>query len=198
MKTELISTSTRRRMLIKVCGLTYSGTVDCAVAYGADYVGFNFCKGSTRFVSPLQAAGMPTAQVKRVGVFGWESVGEICRTMQQAGLHRAQLPAERGTACADAVGAHRVVCHLRLLPGTSASALQALLDHWAGHCCAFLVESLDAGLLAAVQFPHPWLLSGRMDAAGLQRMLRHCRPDGVDIDSHVECSRTMEAMRAIA
>lgn len=198
MKTEITTTSIRRRPLIKVCGLTYNGSVDCAAAYGADYVGFDFRRGSSRFVSPLQAAGMPTVQVMRVGVFGPQGAGEIRHIMQQAGLHLAQLPAELGTDCADAVGAGRVICHLRLLPGMRKSAVQQLLDHWAGHCCAFLVDCLDAALLAAVQFPHTWLLSGRMEAAELQRMLRHCRPDGVDIDSHVECARTMEAMRAIA
>ena len=35
----------RRRPFVKVCGQTYTGSVDCAVAYGASYIGFNFCLG---------------------------------------------------------------------------------------------------------------------------------------------------------
>ena len=43
-------------------------------------------------------------------------------------------------------------------------------------------------LLAELEFPRPWILSARMDAAQLEHALELCRPDGVDFDSCVEAA----------
>lgn len=198
MNTNHTSTPNNRRPFIKVCGLTYAGSVDCAAAYGADYVGFNFCQGSESYVSPVHAAGMPTAHVKRVGVFNGGGAGEICRTMQQAGLHLAQL--QEGTSTEDAriIGPRRVIRSLRLGQGTTVQQLQEELNRWAPFCRAYLVESSDAHLLSEVAFPHPWILSARMENSALREMLRSCQPDGVDIESRVGCAETMAAMRAVS
>ena len=76
--------------------------------------------------------------------------------------------------------------------------VQAELDAWAPFCSAYLVECMDAALVAQLQFPHPWMLSGRMPGRILHDMVQTCRPDGVDIDSCVDCADTMACMRAIA
>ncbi|MBR2145784.1 MAG: hypothetical protein IKK73_08655 [Akkermansia sp.] len=198
MKTESTSTRNRRRPFIKVCGQTYTGSVDCAAAYGAEYIGFNFCPGSTRFVSPAHAAGMPSAHVKRVGVFAGQGAEEICRIMQQARLHLAQLQGEQTPQDARVIGPQRVIRKLNIQGGRNAADVQAELDAWAPFCSAYLVECMDAALVAQLQFPHPWMLSGRMPGRILHDMVQTCRPDGVDIDSCVDCADTMACMRAIA
>lgn len=198
MKTNLISTTTICRPFIKVCGLTYAGSVDCAAAYGAEYVGFNFCRGSEHYVSPAHAAGMPTANVKRVGVFSDGGASEICRTMREARLHLAQLQENCTMADARAIGPQRVIRTLCPGKGMSPAQLQHELDAWAPYCRAFLMKAEDASLLAAVHFPRPWILSGCVAPAALQRMLLTCHPDGVDIESRVACAETMAAMRAVS
>ena len=198
MKTNHISTTTFRRPFIKVCGLTYAGSVDCAAAYGAEYVGFNFCPGNEHYVSPAHAAGMPTANVKRVGVFNAGGAAQICRTMQEARLHLAQLQEPCTMADARAIGPQRVIRALRLGKESTPAQLQRELDAWAPYCRAFLVKAEDAALLAAVCFPRPWILSGRVDPDALQNMLHTCHPDGVDIESRVGCADTMAAMRAVS
>lgn len=193
-----ISTSIFRRPFIKVCGLTYAGSVDCAAAYGAEYVGFNFCQGSDHYVSPSHAAGMHSANVKRVGVFNGGDAGEICRTMQRAGLHLAQLKESCSVADACVIGPQRVIRVLRTEQGCTPAQFQRMLDDWAPYCRAFLVESADAALLAAVAFPRPWILSGRVAPHTLRELLHACRPDGVDIESSVGCADIMAAMRAVS
>lgn len=198
MKTDHISNATLRRPFIKVCGLTYAGSVDCAAAYGAEYVGFNFCYGSEHFVSPAHAAGMSTANVKRVGVFNGGGAAKIRRTMAEARLHLAQLQENCTVDDARAIGPQRVIRALRLGKGMTPAQLQHELDAWAPYCRAFLVEADDVALLAAVRFPHPWILSARVAPAALQNMLHACHPDGVDIESRVGCVETMAAMRAVS
>lgn len=191
------TSSTRRRPFIKVCGQLYTGTVDCAAAYGASYVGFNFCAGSPRYVTPAHAAGMPSVHMKRVGVFDASAPQEICRIMQEAGLHLAQLEGNQTTEDALQIGPQRVIRSLRISPDATPEELQSELERWTPYCRTFLVECSNASLLAAVEFPHPWILSGRMNADALQEMLRTCLPDGVDIESCVGCAETMAAMRAV-
>lgn len=198
MKIETTSARNNRRPFIKVCGQTYTGTVDCAAAYGAEYIGFNFCPGSARFVSPAHAAGMPSAHVKRVGVFAGQGAEEICRIMQQAHLHLAQLQGRQTPQDAQVIGPQRVIRKLNIQGGRNAAEVQAELDAWAPFCCGYLVECTDATLVSQLQFPHLWILSGRMPGKILHDMVRICRPDGVDIDSSVDCADTMASMRAIA
>ena len=61
-----------------------------------------------------------------------------------------------------------------------------------------------AALLAELEFPRPWILSARMDAAQLEHTLKLCRPNGVDFDSCVEAApgiksprRLLQAMRTV-
>ncbi|MBR2313465.1 MAG: hypothetical protein IKA55_01285 [Akkermansia sp.] len=193
-----ISTSNLRRPFIKVCGLTYAGSVDCAAAYGAEYVGFNFCQGSEYYVSPAHAASMQSANVMRVGVFNGGDAAAICRTMQRAGLHLAQLQESGSVADACAIGPQRVIRVLRAGAGCTPLQLQRMLDSWAPYCRAFLIESADAALLASAAFPRPWILSGRIALHTLCELLRTCRPDGVDIESSLDCSETMAVMRSVS
>lgn len=192
-----ISTSNLRRPFIKVCGLTYAGSVDCAAAYGAEYVGFNFCQGSEHYVSPAHAASMQSANVMRVGVFNGGDAAAICRTMQRAGLHLAQLQESVSVADACAIGPQRVIRVLRAGAGCTPLQLQRMLDSWAPYCRAFLIESADAALLASAAFPRPWILSGRIALHTLCELLRTCRPDGVDIESSLDCSEIMAVMRSV-
>ena len=198
MNTDHTSRRKRRHPFIKVCGQTYTGSVDCAAAYGAEYVGFNFCLGSPRFVTPRHAGHMKSAFMKRVGVFARQSAAEILEIMGQADLHLAQLAGGQDTDEAAAIGVQRVIRTLRVPEDATVECMQAEIDAWEPFCCCYMVECGKASLLRKLRFPHPWILSGRMEAGRLQRMLHMCRPDGVDIDSGVGSADTMAAMRAVS
>lgn len=149
-------------------------------------------------MSPSHAARMNSALVKRVGVFSGQGTQEILDIMQESHLHMAQLQGSHSVSDAAAIGAWRVIRVLRVEKPCTSAALQEEVDAWAPFCCAFLVECEDAALLRRVEFPHAWVLSGRMQQGKLQRMLHLCNPDGVDIDSCAEFAELMAAMRAIS
>lgn len=199
------NTCNRRRPFIKVCGQTYTGSVDCAAAYGADYIGFNFCAGNPNYVSPEHVAGMRSAHVKRVGVFSQQGAAEICRIMSAAGLHLAQLQGGQTREDAARIGPERIIRTLRVAPGSTLQTVQAEIDHWGTHCRAFLVESDNAALLQELIFPRPWILSDSVGEAKLQELLQHCRPDGVNLEHSVEKApgimfsrRLLNTMAAVA
>lgn len=196
MKTEPTRTSPRRPF-IKVCGLTYTGTVDCAVAYGAAYIGFHFYQESPLYISPARARRLQSAHVKRVGVFSGRSAAEICRSMQVAGLHFAQVQGPAAPGLGLDIGAQRVIRSLRVEPGASVVTLQSELDAWAPACAAFHIDAEEVTILHQLRMPRPWILAGRMEGDALQESIILFRPDGVEIESHIECSRTMAAMRVI-
>ena len=136
--------------------------------------------------------------MKRVGVFARQSAAEILEIMGQADLHLAQLAGGQDTDEAAAIGVQRVIRTLRVPEDATVECMQAEIDAWEAFCCCYMVECGKASLLRKLRFPHPWILSGRMEAGRLQRMLHLCRPDGVDIDSGVGSADTMAAMRAVS
>src|ERR1041384_1167176 len=80
--------------LIKICGLTNLEDALAAIDAGADYLGFNFYKGSPRYIAPKAArsviANLP-AKVTKVGVFVNEPVDNIERIVGEARLQAVQL-----------------------------------------------------------------------------------------------------------
>ena len=85
----------RNRLWIKICGTTSLEDAQCAVAAGADALGFVFAP-SPRQVSAAQAAAI-TAQlppeVEAYGVFVHPSFAEVIETVEKAALSGVQLHA---------------------------------------------------------------------------------------------------------
>jgi len=77
---------------VKVCGLTRPGDAAVAVAAGAAYLGVVFA-GGPRSVTAADAAAVRSAagRVPVFGVYGEQSVEEILRSRDAAGLAGAQL-----------------------------------------------------------------------------------------------------------
>lgn len=80
--------------VIKICGITNVRDAEECVTAGADELGFNFFKGSVRFLEPDTAARIARslpARVGKVGVFVNESISEILRISGDANLDAIQL-----------------------------------------------------------------------------------------------------------
>jgi len=77
---------------VKICGLTRPGDAAVAVAAGAAYLGVVFA-GGPRVVSDAEAAsvGAAAGSVPVFGVYGEQTVDEILRLSEAAGLAGAQL-----------------------------------------------------------------------------------------------------------
>ncbi len=82
------------RVRVKICGVTTAADALAAVAAGADAIGFNFFRGSRRFVSPAAAAAiaarLPRA-ICRVGVFVNAARQDIAAAAAVVGLSAIQF-----------------------------------------------------------------------------------------------------------
>ncbi|MBA9025017.1 phosphoribosylanthranilate isomerase [Peribacillus huizhouensis] len=80
-------------MHVKICGLSTLEAAQTAIDSGADYLGFIFAE-SKRKVTPIKAREIISnlkGNAKKVGVFVNESVEEISRIAEYAGLDIIQL-----------------------------------------------------------------------------------------------------------
>ncbi len=206
---------------VKVCGLTRPADAEAAVAGGADYLGVVFASGP-RVVSAAQAAAIVAAGAGRAvfGVFGQQTVDEILRVREAAGLRGAQLHGPYSTE--DAARLRReglLVWRVVRLEGASDLDTLAAVE---GAADAVLVEPrvscADGG--AGVALPLALAaqarncLSGRMVLAGGLRAetvadaVGLVRPEVVDVSSGVEIlpgikdsqklARFLEAVRGLS
>lgn len=201
---SLTQPTKKKTPFIKVCGQTHPATVDCAAAYGAHFVGFIFHSKSPRCISPERAAGIPSNNVKRVGVFVRQGAEEILPIMQRARLDFAQLHGQQGTDVAKIVGPQRIIRVLWPEQAGSVEALQEQIDAWAPYCAYYLLDAGTAGLggtgrrmavgnFNQLRFPHPWILAGGLNADNIAEALHECTPDGVDLNSGVELAPGMKS-----
>lgn len=78
----------------KICGITSLDDAHRAADSGADAIGFNFYKGSKRYVSPSEAAAIiekVAPRAEKIGVFVNASVEEIVNIENIARLDTVQL-----------------------------------------------------------------------------------------------------------
>ena len=89
---------------VKICGITNIDDARAAIGAGADMLGFNFYRPSPRYIEPQVAAEIIKAirsntggngrSVSMVGVFVDESIENVSRIVDEAGLDGIQLHGE--------------------------------------------------------------------------------------------------------
>lgn len=80
--------------VVKVCGVTNKQDAQTAVNAGANAIGFNFYRQSSRFITPLSAATIAaavTGDYLRVGVFVHPSTEELSAISKTVGLDVVQI-----------------------------------------------------------------------------------------------------------
>lgn len=187
---------------IKICGLSTPETVDAAVGAGASHVGFVFFARSPRNLHADQARGLGARvppHVRRVGVFvdpddalldsavasgldilqlhGTETPARIAAVKA-----RYRLPVWRAAGVAtraDIDAARRAATDADLLLFDAKAPSGATLPGGNG-------VRFDWRLLGGVTMSIPWGLSGGLDALGVGKAVRGCRPPLVDVSSGVE------------
>jgi phosphoribosylanthranilate isomerase len=87
--------------LVKICGITNLDDALAAVEAGADALGFNFYRPSSRYIEPLGAREiieqLPET-ILPVGVFVNDSSDDVTAIAKQAGLRALQLHGEESPA----------------------------------------------------------------------------------------------------
>ncbi len=173
-------------MVTKICGITNSDDALAAAAAGAAALGFNFWKGSPRYIGPEDAAAilpLIPAGVWRVGLFVDESaaaIGEIARSLA---LDVVQLHGNCGAP--EGVRVWRAVAAGSPL-GERANVEAWVVDTPAGESRGGTGRSFDWKL--AANLDAKVVLAGGLDATNVADAIAAVRPWGVDACSRLESS----------
>jgi phosphoribosylanthranilate isomerase len=189
--------------IIKICGLSTAPTLAAALDAGADVVGFVFFEKSPRHLALGQAAEL--AQQARgkakIAVLTVDASDEALRAIISAvapdflQLHGREAPARVAdlkrmfklpaikaigvSGASDLVAAHDYVDVADRLLFDAKAPKEA--RHPGGNGVAF-----DWGLLAGLDLPIPWLLSGGLDPDNVAEAIATTGVRGVDVSSGVE------------
>ena len=182
----------RRRVQVKVCGLTRPEDAAAAEAVGADAVGVIFAPASRRRVDHAQAAEVLAAVgpfVTRVGVFAAPSVDEVVAALAAVPLQVVQIhgPLPDGLLHELAgrvpfITAHAFHPDLDLAALARSPASAVLIDGpAAGSGVAF-----DWDAAQALRGLPRWILAGGLRPDNVAAAVARLRPPAVDVASGVE------------
>jgi phosphoribosylanthranilate isomerase len=183
----------RRDVRVKICGVTRLEDALLAARLGADALGFNFWRGSKRFVSPA-AAGEVVRRlppgVSAFGVFVDPSRDEVLAAVGASGVGVVQLHGDEPPALCVSLGVP-VVKAVRLATSRDLAQLASY------EVSAFLLDTpspgyggsgrtCDWGLAAEVARELPAVLAGGLSPENVADAVRAVRPLAVDVASGVE------------
>ena len=182
-------------MKVKICGIRTPEAAKAAEAGGADFIGFIFFSGSSRYIEPEQAkkiAGEITGP-KKVGVFVDESPGRVNAIARLVGLDYVQLHGHEDISYAAAME-RPIIKAWRFGDGFSAGLANAypseivLLDSFAkgqmggtGQTFAWREAADEAG-----QVTKPLLIAGGISIRNVKEAAEIFRPFGVDVSGSLE------------
>jgi len=190
------------RPRVKICGITNAADAEAAIEFGADALGFNFFRGSKRYVALEAAKGWMAklpAEVAKVAVVvdaDWDEAVALAALpfINALQLHGGETPefcrrlAEEGIRFAKA------------LPVTTLDSLRDL-PHFFSQ--TVVVDSARAGEFGGSGRTCPWgiarefveanpglrvILAGGLTPENVAAAIQAVRPFGVDVTSGVESS----------
>ena len=171
------------KLTVKICGITRAEDAECAIAAGADALGFNFYKKSPRYIEPQRAGAIETARALRVGIFVNQPPDEVVNIARIARLAIVQLHGEENPV---AYSPLRIWKAYRVTPDWTAP------DECAAE--AILLDGPAPGTGAAFDWTRaehirlPFLIAGGLDCDNVAEAIRITKPWGVDACSRLESS----------
>ncbi|MCA9935961.1 MAG: phosphoribosylanthranilate isomerase [Ardenticatenaceae bacterium] len=197
-------------MKVKICGFTRLEDAVTAVTLGADMLGFNFYKGSKRYITPEKAADLIhhlrhdasriTHHASRfpilVGIFVNSPLDEVQRIMALCGLDLAQLCGDEPPEMLHTLGDKAFKA---IRPSTLPQA-QTLMQQFArpAQQPAILIDAYQPGeyggggqtgdwaLAAHFASSHAIMLAGGLTPENVGTAVTQTHPWGVDVASGVE------------
>ncbi|MEO8661227.1 MAG: phosphoribosylanthranilate isomerase [Bryobacteraceae bacterium] len=174
-------------MMVKICGITNLDDAVAAVEAGASALGFNFYKGSPRYVTPEAARGIIQAlpgDALKIGVFVDASPETVMETAAYAGLDVVQLHGGETPA------------GLRVWVALSAGEPDLRARMGVSRADAFLIDTPSGAMrggtgvtfdwAAAAGLPGRVIIAGGLDEGNVAEAIRTASPWGVDACSRLE------------
>ncbi len=199
-------------MIVKICGIKTLSAARSAIEAGADMLGYNFYRPSSRYISPeacraIQAQlGDHRQAVETVGVFVNLSNQEIESIMQDCGLDYAQLSGDEPTEQAEQLrcrwfkairprrpsAAQRAAARYAVIRtdpssfGRVSAGPDLLVDAYRRGRYGGTGQVADWSLAASLARQYQLLLAGGLNPENVTGAIRQVRPWGVDVASGVE------------
>jgi phosphoribosylanthranilate isomerase len=188
----------KKKILVKICGITNLEDARFCCAAGADILGFVFAK-SPRRVTAARAqriiAGLPE-KIVTAGIFVNEKPAKIERIAARCGLDMIQLHGDESARECDALmkAGYPVIKALRIQDKDSFDAIQKypgvdwiLLDRFQKGAYGGTGKVIDWPLVKqAKKYRKKLMLSGGLGCDNIAEALRAARPDAVDASSRLE------------
>lgn len=190
---------------MKICGITNAQDAANAVACGVDALGFNFYKGSARYIDPETAASISSmlpAFVTTVGLFVDESLEHITEVLDIVSIDLLQF---HGDETADYCEEIRRP-YIKALRATSAEAIAQQAANFSG-ARAILLDSDSEGQFGGTGDTFDWrmvpklskpvIVAGGLNAKNVFDAIRLIHPYGVDVSSGVEVSKGVKELKLV-
>lgn len=191
---------------IKICGITRDDDAACAVAHGADALGFVFYAPSPRHVSPDQAARLVARVppfVTRVGLFVNAPEAEVRAVLVQVPLDLLQFHGDEAPAYCESFGLPYLKA-ARVRPGLDLLEYAARFASARAILCDAFVDGYGGGgktfdwSLVPTGLSLPLVLSGGLSPDNVGEAIRALRPAAVDVSSGVELGKGVKDHAKIA
>ncbi len=186
------------RVRAKICGIGQACDAIAAVEAGAAAVGFNFYRGSPRFIEPVDAAAI-VAQlppfVTAVGLFVNEPAPSVRRMVAVSGVRLLQFHGDENDAQCLAAG-HPFIKAIAVagpidgveLAATYPNAMGFLLDNATSDARGGTGRTFDWSWWP-LHCPRPLILAGGLDPENVAQAIEQTHPFAVDVSSGVEDTR---------
>lgn len=191
---------------IKICGLTNDKDALWATNLGADYLGFNFYKGSARKISPELAKKIITSLppfVSSVGVFVNEEIKTVLKIVKKCNLSLVQLHREETPEYCEKLKVESlklkvgIIKAVRIKDEKSLEIIPQYLDKVDYFLLDTYVEGVEGGTGETFNWnlavkakelvgSKPIFLAGGLTAENVQEAIRKIQPYAVDVASSVE------------
>jgi len=192
---------------VKICGITNVADARAAAALGADALGFNFVRGSRRYVTPEMAKAIIVALppfVVPVGVFADAPITQVREICDFCGIQTVQLHGDESPAYVARLHHYRRIKavrvatleDLRLLERYTVDAY--LLDAKVPGELGGTGESFDWNLAAEGRRHGLIILAGGLTPENVAEAVRRARPYAVDVASGVEVEPGIKDRHLIA
>jgi phosphoribosylanthranilate isomerase len=180
---------------VKICGITNAGDALFAARAGADALGFNFVKGTLRYIPPEKVKpivlDLPPF-VATVGVFANRDPSDVREIVESCALDYAQLHGRETPQTCDSLRGIKLVKAFRVRTEKDLDELghydveAYLLDAFVRGVLGGTGESFDWRIARRVAGTRRVILAGGLTPENVVEAVEAARPYGVDVASGVE------------
>ena len=180
---------------VKICGITSARDARLAARLGADALGFNFWKGSVRYVKPERAraiiASLPPF-ITTVGVFVDADAEDVIRVAKAADLDAVQFHGDERPSIVHAVTRPRRIKAIRVRDESDIALCRRyrvegyLLDSYVPNRRGGTGRTFKWELARSAKEFGPIILAGGLTPDNVAEAIATVRPYAVDVASGVE------------